>query len=83
MKTSKVRIIRADAERGWRGNPILRPFGIDGPEPVAVANKGQDSADVAAVAYGWPSAYGTAAALIADSGIDLVTVATRCPCATS
>ncbi len=80
MKTLKVGIIGANAERGWaRESHVPAVRHLDGLELAAVANKGQDAADAAAAAFGAGKAYGDAAALIADPEIDLVTVATTLP----
>jgi len=80
MRTLKVGIIGANAERGWaRESHVPAVQHLDGFELVAVANKGQHAAEAAASAFGVRKAYGDAAALIRDSEIDLVTVATTLP----
>lgn len=52
---------------------------LDGLELAAIATSSQETADEAAHVFGVAKAYGDGAALIADGGIDLVTVATRVP----
>ncbi len=80
MKTLKVGIIGANAERGWaRESHVPAVQHLDGLELVAVANKGRKAAEAAAAAFGVPKAYGDAATLIRDPDIDLVTVATTLP----
>jgi predicted dehydrogenase len=80
MKTLRVGIIGANAERGWaRESHVPAVQHVDGLELAAVANKGQAAADAAAEAFGVARAYGDAAALIQDPDIDLVTVATTLP----
>ena len=80
MRTLKVGIIGANAERGWaRESHVPAVQHLDGFELVAVANKGQQASEAAASAFGVRKAYGDAAALIRDPDIDLVTVATTLP----
>lgn len=80
MKTLRVGIIGANAERGWaRESHVPAVQYLDGLELAAVANRGQEAADAAAAAFGVSKAYGDAAALIDDPDIDLVTVATTLP----
>lgn len=80
MRTLRVGIIGANAERGWaRESHVPAVQHLDGLELVAVANKGQAAADAAAAAFGVARAYGDAAALIGDPAIDIVTVATTLP----
>lgn len=80
MKTLRVGIIGANAERGWaRESHVPAVQHLDGLELAAVANKGQAAADAAAASFGVAKAYGDAAALIEDPDIDVVTVATTLP----
>ena len=80
MKTLRVGIIGANAERGWaRESHVPAVQHLEGLELAAVANKGQAAANAAAAAFGVAKAYGDAAALIQDPDIDLVTVATTLP----
>ncbi len=80
MKTLRVGIIGANAERGWaRESHVPAVQHVDGLELAAVANRGQEAAEAAALAFGVSKAYGDAAALIRDPDIDLVTVATTLP----
>ncbi len=79
-KTLKVGIIGANAERGWaRESHVPAVKNLTGMELAAVANKGQEAADVAAKAFGVGKAYGDAAAMFRDPDIDLVTVAATLP----
>lgn len=76
----RVGIIGANAERGWaRESHVPAVQGLNGLELAAVANKGQAAADAAAQAFGVEKAYSTAADLLRDPGIDLVTVAVTLP----
>lgn len=80
MKTLRVGVIGANAERGWaRESHIPAIRHVDGLELAAVASKGQAAADSAAAAFGVAKAYGDAGALIRDPDIDLVTIATTLP----
>lgn len=80
MKTLRVGIIGANAERGWaRESHVPAVQHLAGLELAAVANKGQAAAEAAAAAFGVSNAYGDAAALIHDPDIDLVAVATTLP----
>ena len=80
MKTLRVGIIGANAERGWaRESHVPAVQHLDGLELAAIANKGQEAAEAAAAAFGVSKAYGDAAALIHDPDIDLITVATTLP----
>jgi len=76
----RVGIIGANADRGWaRESHIPAVQKLADLELTAVANKGQDTADAAAKAFGVKTAYGDAADLIRDPDIDLVTVAVTLP----
>lgn len=80
MKTLRVGIIGANAERGWaRESHVPAVQHLDGLELAAVANKGQAAAEAAATAFGAAKAYGNAVELIQDPEIDLVTIATTLP----
>lgn len=79
-KTLRVGIIGANAERGWaRESHVPAVQKLAGLEFAAVANKGQDTADPAARAFGVGKAYGDATDMFRDSDIDLVTVAVTLP----
>ena len=79
-RTLRVGIIGANARGGWAGESHVPAVqGLDGLELVAVATTSQETADEAAHAFGVAKAYGDGAALIADTDIDLITVATRVP----
>jgi predicted dehydrogenase len=79
-KTLRVGIIGANAERGWaRESHVPAVQKLAGLEFAAVANKGQDTADAAARAFGVAKAYGDAADMFRDPDIDLVTVAVTLP----
>ncbi|UDL94392.1 Gfo/Idh/MocA family oxidoreductase [Lichenihabitans sp. PAMC28606] len=76
----RIGIIGANASGGWAGEahvPAVKSVG--GMTLAAVATNSQKTADEAAHAYGVDKAYGNGLALIADPGIDVVTVATRVP----
>ncbi len=75
-KILRVGIIGANAERGWaRESHVPAVLHLAGLELTSVANKGQDTADAAARAFGVAKAYGDAADLLRDPEIDLVTIA--------
>lgn len=80
MDRLRVGVIGVHPERGWAREahvPAVRA--VEGMELAAVATRSQDSADAAAAAFGAPAAYGDAADLIGDPGIDVVTVAASVP----
>ena len=77
-RTIRVGIIGANAESGWaRDGHVPAVQGLDGLEFAAVATNSQETADASARAFGVPAAYGNGIDLIRESGVDLVTVATR------
>lgn len=79
-KILRVGIIGANAERGWaRESHVPAVQKLAGLEFAAVANRGQDTADAAARAFGVGKAYGDAADMFRDPDIDLVTVAVTLP----
>lgn len=76
----RVGIIGANARGGWAADshvPAVQD--LDGMILAAVATNRQETADEAAQAFGVSKAYPSGTALIADPGIDIVTVATRVP----
>lgn len=80
VEALRVGIIGANARGGWAGDghvPAIK--GLRGLTLAAVATNRQQTADEAAHAFGAPKAYSSGASLIADSDIDIVTVATRVP----
>ena len=76
----RVGMIGVNAERGWaREGHVPAVQALEGLDLVAVATRHQDSADAAASATGAARAYGDPADLIADPGVDVVTVAASVP----
>jgi len=79
-RTLRVGIIGANAEGGWaRDGHVPAVQALHGLEFAAVATNSQKTADASAHAFGVPAAYGSGMNLIRESGVDLVTVATRVP----
>ncbi len=79
-RTLRVGIIGANAEGGWaRDGHVPAVQTLPGLEFAAVATNSQKTADASARAFGVPAAYGSGLDLIRESGVDLVTVATRVP----
>ncbi len=77
-RTLRVGIIGANAEGGWaRDGHVPAVQTLPGLEFAAVATNSQKTADASARAFGVPAAYGSGMDLIRESGVDLVTVATR------
>ncbi len=80
VRTLRVGIIGANAEGGWaRDGHVPAVQALHGLEFAAVATNSQKTADASARAFGVPAAYGSGMDLIRESGVDLVTVATRVP----
>lgn len=76
----RVGIIGVSADRGWaRESHVPAVQSLSGLELAAVATQAQATADAAAGAFGVSGAYGDAADLIADTSIDIVTVAASVP----
>jgi predicted dehydrogenase len=76
----KVGIIGVNTSGGWAAEAHVPAVqAVDGLHLAAVAAGSQAAADEAARAFGVEKAYGDGLALIADPGIDVVTVATRVP----
>lgn len=76
----KVGIIGVNTSGGWAAEAHVPAVqAVDGLHLAAVASGSQAAADEAAQAFGVGKAYGDGLALIADSDIDVVTVATRVP----
>ena len=79
-RTLRVGIIGANSEGGWaRDGHVPAVQALPGLEFAAVATNSQETADASARAFGVPAAYGSGMDLIRESGVDLVTVATRVP----
>ena len=79
-KLLQVGIIGANPDGGWaRESHIPALQALPGLELAAVAGKTQQSADAAARGFAISKAYGDAADLFRDPGIDLVTIAVTLP----
>ncbi len=80
MTKLRVGIIGASTDRGWaKESHIPAIQGLAGLELAAVATNSQETAELAAKAFGAKSAYGDAADLLRDPAIDLVAVVVKVP----